>query len=198
MGRNRMEIGLRIQELRETAGLSQADLAKEFDVRRETISQWENGTRDLKTEYTIKLAKYYNTTCDYILLGVKPNNVTVSRDLNLSDEAIEGLRNYGIGDIVSSLIEHAASGFWVLIRNYLRSGFNPIITEEMLKMLETEPVSIAMSPDISSSILVRDKDTGMLTTFPVKYLPGLYKTALQSVLDELRDIYQKTIKAGEK
>lgn len=59
----REKIGLRIAKLRESRGLSQKQLADELEkiglkVRRETITQWENGTRDLKTEYTIKLADF--------------------------------------------------------------------------------------------------------------------------------------------
>ena len=62
-------IGGRIKKLREEKGEIQADVAKKLNVKRETVNQWENNTRDLKTEYTVKLADYYNTTCDYILRG---------------------------------------------------------------------------------------------------------------------------------
>ena len=86
-------IGKRIKELREKKGETQADLAKELYVKRETVNQWENETRDLKTAYTIKLADYYNTTCDYILRGVQSENVDINRITGLSDEAIEFL-NY--------------------------------------------------------------------------------------------------------
>lgn len=51
----REQVGERITVLREARGLSQRDLSDELAklglvVRRETITQWENGTRDLKTE----------------------------------------------------------------------------------------------------------------------------------------------------
>lgn len=60
-------IGKRIQKLREKKGLSQAELAKELNVKQQTVNQWEKGERDLKTGYTIALAKYFNVTADYIL-----------------------------------------------------------------------------------------------------------------------------------
>lgn len=50
----RKAVGERITFLREARGLSQKALSDELAklglvVRRETITQWENGTRDLKT-----------------------------------------------------------------------------------------------------------------------------------------------------
>lgn len=68
MNENSMtEIGLRIQELRENAGLTQVQLAKILNVRREVVAKWETGLQDLKTVYTIKLADFFNITCDELL-----------------------------------------------------------------------------------------------------------------------------------
>ena len=84
-----IEIGKRIKELREKKGLTQKELAENLSVKRETVNQWENGTRDLKTEYTIKLADFFEVTCDEILRGVKAENVSINKELGLSDSAIE-------------------------------------------------------------------------------------------------------------
>ena len=86
------QIGERIKTLREEKGLIQADVAKALNVKRETVNQWENGVRDLKTEYTVNLANYFNVTSDYILRGIKSENTTVNKELGLSDEAIEILK----------------------------------------------------------------------------------------------------------
>jgi len=86
---DREAIGNRIRDLREAKGDTQAYVAKILDVKRETVNHWENGVRDLKTEYTIKLAKYFDTTCDYILRGVKAENVDVNIKLGLEDDVIE-------------------------------------------------------------------------------------------------------------
>lgn len=85
-------IGENIGKLRTQRGLSQADVAKAIGVRRETVTQWENGTRDLKTKYTLLLADLFNVTCDEILRGVKAENIQVSKEFGLSDEAIEALK----------------------------------------------------------------------------------------------------------
>lgn len=93
----REEVGLRIAQLRETRGLSQKQLSDELGkiglkVRRETVTQWEAGTRDLKTEYTVKLADFFGVTCDEILRGVKSENLSVAKETGLSDGAITMLR----------------------------------------------------------------------------------------------------------
>lgn len=84
-------IGSRIEHLRKTNGLTQAELAKEMGVKRETIVQWESNTRDLKTEATIKLADFFGVTCDELLRGIKSENVDINKRLGLSDEAIQAL-----------------------------------------------------------------------------------------------------------
>jgi transcriptional regulator with XRE-family HTH domain len=84
----REKIGDRIKKLREDKGETQAGIAKSLNVKRETINQWEAGTRDLKTEYTIKLADYFDTTCDYILRGVEAERVNIHTVTGLSEKAI--------------------------------------------------------------------------------------------------------------
>lgn len=98
-----IEIGKRIKELRENKGLTQKELAENLSVKRETVNQWENGTRDLKTEYTIKLANFFEVTCDEILRGVKAENVSTNKELGLSDSAIETLnvlKNIDCEDVI--------------------------------------------------------------------------------------------------
>lgn len=94
MESNKVSIGTRIKKLRESKGETQAEVATHLCVKRETVNQWENNTRDLKTEYTIKLADYFNTTCDYILRGLSPNNVEINKILGLSEESIKKLQSF--------------------------------------------------------------------------------------------------------
>lgn len=93
MNENSMiEIGLRIQKLRENVGLTQAQLAKKLNVRREVVAKWETGLQDLKTVYTIKLADLLNVTCDELLRGVEAKNVTLNNEIGLENEYIETLK----------------------------------------------------------------------------------------------------------
>ena len=67
MSSSKNEIGKRVEVLRKRKGLSQQVLATSLNVSREVVAKWENGTRDLKTEHTISLAKHFNVTTDYLL-----------------------------------------------------------------------------------------------------------------------------------
>lgn len=94
------EIGNRIKDLREKNGLTQSELSQDlkrklsFPIKRETIAQWENGTRDLKTIYTQKLAEYFDVSCDYIIRGVKAENIDIHLRTGFSDLAIENISTY--------------------------------------------------------------------------------------------------------
>ena len=73
-------IGERIAYLRKVRGISQGDLAKAMFVKREVVTHWEIGDRDLKTEYTIKLADYFGVSCDYLLRGIHSEDIDIAID----------------------------------------------------------------------------------------------------------------------
>ena len=87
-------IGERIRALRINKGLTQKELADipTLRVQRNLVNYWENDERDIKSGQIIVLADYFNTTCDYILRGISPENVDVSRQLGLSDGMVELLK----------------------------------------------------------------------------------------------------------
>ena len=58
---------MRIREIREDKDLTQADVAKILNVSQVAYSFYEIGKRQLPIELLIKLAKYYNTSTDYLL-----------------------------------------------------------------------------------------------------------------------------------
>lgn len=57
----------RIRELREDRDLLQKDLAEYLHCTQVAYSRYELGTRDIPTEVLIALAKFHNTSIDYIL-----------------------------------------------------------------------------------------------------------------------------------
>lgn len=58
---------MRIKDLREDHDLTQAKIAEYLHVKQNTYSQYENGQRQIPIDALIALAKYYNTSTDYIL-----------------------------------------------------------------------------------------------------------------------------------
>jgi transcriptional regulator with XRE-family HTH domain len=58
---------MRIKNLREDADITQKQIADYLHIKQNTYSQYENGHRQLPVEFLIALAKYYNTSTDYIL-----------------------------------------------------------------------------------------------------------------------------------
>lgn len=60
--------------------------------RREVVSYWENGSRDIKSGDIVLLADVLDTTCDYILRGIQSENIDIYRATGLSDGAISFLQ----------------------------------------------------------------------------------------------------------
>lgn len=58
---------LRIKELREEKGYSQAQLAKKLGIRQSTVGMWENGTNNPKKSMLETLATMFNCSTDYLL-----------------------------------------------------------------------------------------------------------------------------------
>lgn len=57
----------RIRDLREDHDLTQRELSEILNCSQQAYSNYELGQRDIPTEILISLAKFYNTTTDYIL-----------------------------------------------------------------------------------------------------------------------------------
>ncbi len=57
----------RIRDLREDKDLSQKEIAKILNMSQTGYSKYEVGTNDIPTKILIQLAKFYNTSIDYIL-----------------------------------------------------------------------------------------------------------------------------------
>ena len=58
---------MRLKDLREDADVTQSALAAYLHIKQNTYSQYENGQRQIPIEHLISLARYYNTSTDYIL-----------------------------------------------------------------------------------------------------------------------------------
>ncbi len=57
----------RLKDLREDADLKQVVIANLLGITRQQYSLYETGKRDIPAEYIKILARFYETSCDYIL-----------------------------------------------------------------------------------------------------------------------------------
>lgn len=95
----------RIQEARELRGMTQKELSEKVtsvkgkNVARETINQWESGTREVKGHDLIALAKALSVSTDF-LLGISENPTDDERIqaaceyTGLSLEAVENIHDF--------------------------------------------------------------------------------------------------------
>ena len=58
---------MRIKDLREDMDLTQGKIAEYLHIKQNTYSQYENGQRQIPIDCLIALARFYNTSTDYIL-----------------------------------------------------------------------------------------------------------------------------------
>ena len=57
----------RIRDLREDMDLNQTKVAKMLGMSQTGYSKYETGENDIPTQILIKLARFYNTSIDYLL-----------------------------------------------------------------------------------------------------------------------------------
>jgi transcriptional regulator with XRE-family HTH domain len=57
----------RIRDLREDKDLTQTQIAKMLGMSQTGYSKYETGENDIPTAILIKLARFYNTSVDYLL-----------------------------------------------------------------------------------------------------------------------------------
>lgn len=58
---------MRLKDLREDADLTQKAIAEYLHIKQNTYSQYETGQRQIPLDMLIALARYHNTSTDYIL-----------------------------------------------------------------------------------------------------------------------------------
>lgn len=70
-----MNIGEKIKQIRIARNLTQQEIADSMGVKRNTVSQWESGTRNVSADQLIQYAKIVGVTLDYF------NDVSPERTL---------------------------------------------------------------------------------------------------------------------
>lgn len=58
---------MRLKEIREDSDIKQKEIADYLHIKQNTYSQYENGQRQIPIDALIQIAKFYNTSVDYLL-----------------------------------------------------------------------------------------------------------------------------------
>lgn len=67
----------RVKELREKAGLSMDQMAKQLGVTKSRINMWENNGTVPRMNVLIELAKFFNVTTDFLLGNDETTNLSL-------------------------------------------------------------------------------------------------------------------------
>jgi len=62
----KLELGRKIVLLRRENGLSQNDLALAINLSRATLSHYERGAREIRTDTLLKIAAYFDVSVEYL------------------------------------------------------------------------------------------------------------------------------------
>lgn len=200
----REQVGERITVLREARGLSQRDLSDELAklglvVRRETITQWENGTRDLKTKYLTKLSEFFGVSADWLLgLTDAPERTPAAVDeLGLSPDAVSYLRGLTVLRRDSSVSEAEKRYFPISVLSAMLESrdFESVLSwcAEYIRLVNT-PCSLLYSTTEEykklSAVLGQH---GYVVTAPDRLAMCLFSERITNTLEKLLEDISKKV-----
>lgn len=201
----RKQVAERIMYLREARGLSQKALSDELAklgliVRRETITQWENGTRDLKTEYLAKLSEFFGVSADWLLgLTDAPERTPAAVDeLGLSPDAVSYLRGLTVLRRDSNVSEAEKRYFPISVLSAMLESrdFESVLSwcAEYIRLVNT-PCSLLYSTTEEykklSAVLGQH---GYVVTVPDRLAMCLFSERITNTLEKLlEDISKKVV-----
>lgn len=82
---------VRLKELRDSLGLTQAEFGKSIGIAKSTYNNYETGVRDPKSDFWIAVAKKYGVTIDYLMgFSDNPNPVGTEKKAPSTAEAVPG------------------------------------------------------------------------------------------------------------
>ncbi|EFF65093.1 helix-turn-helix domain-containing protein [Turicibacter sanguinis] len=93
-------LGKRLKQLRNSAGLTQKELANKMNISSSAVSMYEADRRDPDTETLVKFSKVFNVTTDY-LLGETSNKPLTQEHLTTINDAV----NTHLGEDISIMFK---------------------------------------------------------------------------------------------
>lgn len=97
MSKELLSLADRIKSLRESAGLTQAEIARTLGISRSGVNAWEMGLSVPSTQYIVELAKYFNVSTDYLLGMESTSTISIEgltqKQVSVLRETIECFKN---------------------------------------------------------------------------------------------------------
>lgn len=102
--------------LRKERGISQKQVAADLDISQALLSHYEKGIRECGLDFLVKLAEYYEVSCDYLLGRTVQRRLAsiTSDDLPESDE-IRHLKGHMINQINKKLLMNTTTVIFDLL-----------------------------------------------------------------------------------
>lgn len=73
-------------------GVHQEDMAQALGISTGSISSYRNGKKEPRLSMIVKIADYLGVDCHYLMTGVQAENSISSKELGLSEEAINAIK----------------------------------------------------------------------------------------------------------
>jgi len=192
-----MKLGQTIVEIRKEHGLTQEDLAKEFHVTRQTVSNWENEKSypDLCT--LVKISDTYHISLDRMLKEDIDMTEAMNRSIQLGNEAKKNSKRYfymGLAGgiccfvmVVTNLViqENLMAVFWTaaMLINILSVMSNIKTGKESDRQVKTLGAEDAM---VVKQLI--DKGMKVEAVKLVRKCTGLGLVEAQTLVDEMQSL----------
>lgn len=90
MSKELFSLADRIRSLRESTGLTQAEIVRRLGISRSGVNAWEMGLSVPSTQYIVELARNFGVSTDYILGMKETSTISVN---GLSQKQVAALLN---------------------------------------------------------------------------------------------------------
>lgn len=197
-------IGKRIKKARENCNMKQEDLAEKLYCKRELISYYENGNRDIKTDTLINLSKILNVSVDY-LLGLVPEPTTdltikeVCKFTGLSEKTIMLFKELKPNDTereLSRFFENdIGKKFLVAIMEYCDDVKSNAAFRGHLAAADYDPIICEITKDEETSdIKPYEVIAYRISRFLQKYFEERAEAILEPVVEYEKKRYEEVMK----
>lgn len=116
--------------LRKERGISQKHAANDLQISQALLSHYEKGIRECGLEFLVKVANYYDVSCDYLLgRSPDPNGLTISIDDLPEKDIVASTDDKSLG-VIPTLNKKLISNSLNIIYSLLQKSKNKTLMKE--------------------------------------------------------------------